>query len=176
MNDFTVRSATTDDIPAVRAFMLRIFEQDYGHGYRPQWHWDYDDIQGVYLDNPRHALLLAIDAASGEIIGTGGLRSGGPRSTTLPAWLLARYQPPEQTAQIVRVFTHPKHRRRGIARRLTEELRRLARDIGGYERICLHSDTAVEFWGRMDTTVIYDDRTGSPPQGTVHFEFALPAR
>jgi hypothetical protein len=99
----TVRPATPDDVPAVRAFMLRIFEQDYGYGYQPRWHWDYDDLIGTYIDNPRHTLILALDTDTAEIVGTAGLRSGGPTS---PAWLAERYQPPERTAQIVRVFVH----------------------------------------------------------------------
>ena len=170
----TMRPATPDDIEAVRAFMLRIFEQDYGYGYQPRWHWDYDDLQGTYIDNPRHALILALDAGSGEIVGTAGLRSGGP---TLPAWLAERYQPPERTAQIVRVFVHPEHRRRGIARLLVEELRRFVRDVGEYDVICLHTESAVDFWQALGCRVVHDGRTADPPEPSVHFELSmLPTR
>ncbi|MGE3271266.1 MAG: GNAT family N-acetyltransferase [Chloroflexota bacterium] len=167
-----VRPARAEDVAAVRAFMLRIFEQDYGYGYQPRWHWDYDDLQGVYLDNPRHALIVAVDQATGEIVGTAGLRSGGPTAPSLPSWLVDRYRPPERTAQIVRVFTHPQHRRRGIARRLVQEIQRFVRDDGGYEVICLHTENAVDFWKAMGCQLVYDGRAGDPPDGSVHFELA----
>jgi GNAT superfamily N-acetyltransferase len=168
-----VRPARADDVPAIRAFMLGIFEQDYGYGYRPQWHWDYDDLRGVYIDHPRHTLVLAVDEATGEIVGTGGLRSGGPTSPTLPAWLVERYRPPERAAQIVRVFTHSGHRRRGIARLLVQDLRRFACEVGGYEVICLHTENAVAFWQAMGCALVYDGRSGDPPDGSVHFELEM---
>ncbi|MCC7369044.1 MAG: GNAT family N-acetyltransferase [Chloroflexi bacterium] len=150
--------------------MLRIFQDDYGYGYRPEWHWDYDDLQGVYLDNPRHTLLLALEDDTGELIGMGGVRSGGPTADTLPVWLRERYQPPERTAQIVRVFVAAGQRRRGVARRLVDALRAFVREAGGYERVCLHTEQAVAFWQAMGCRVVYDGRTGTPPAGSVHFE------
>lgn len=90
----TVRRAAPEDVPGIRAFMLQVFEQDYRYGYQPQWHWDYDDLQGVYLDNPRHTLFMVVDDASGGVVGTAGIRSGGPTSSSLPRWLVERYQPP----------------------------------------------------------------------------------
>jgi GNAT superfamily N-acetyltransferase len=166
----TVRPATPDDVPAVRGFMLDIFEQDYGYGYQPRWHWDYDDLVGTYIDNPRHALILALDSRTGEIVGTGGLRSGGPTS---PAWLAERYRPPERTAQIVRVFVHSEHRRRGVARLLVEALRRFVSEVGEYDVICLHTETAVDFWQALGCRVVYDGPTADPPEPSVHFELAL---
>ena len=112
MRDLTVQTACPDDVPAIRAFMLQIFERDYGYGYQPQWHWDYDDLQRVYLEHPRHTMMLAHDVATGALVGTAGIRSGGPNAPTLPDWLVARYQPPERTAQIVRVFVAAGQRRR----------------------------------------------------------------
>lgn len=166
----TVRAATPGDVVAVREFMLRIFAQDYGYGYQPRWHWDYDDLVGVYIDNPRHTLMLALDSRSGDIVGMGGVRSGGPAS---PGWLAARYQPPERTAQIVRVFVHAEHRRRGIARALVEELRRFVRDAGEYEVICLHTETAVDFWQALGCRLVHDGRTADPPEPSVHFELEM---
>jgi GNAT superfamily N-acetyltransferase len=165
-----VRPATTDDVDAVRAFMLRIFEQDYGYGYQPQWHWDYDDLVGTYFENPRHALILALDTQTDEIVGTAGLRSGGPTS---PDWLAERYQPTERTAQIVRVFVHAEHRRRGIARLLVEELRQFVHGVGEYDVICLHTESAVDFWQALGCTLVHDGRTADPPEPSVHFELAL---
>lgn len=170
MSDLLIRPAAVDDVPAVRAFMLRIFEQDYGYGYRPEWHWDYDDIPGVYLDNPRHTLLLALDAATGALVGMGGVRAGGPTSPTLPAWLRERYQPPERTAQVVRVFVDAEQRRRGVARRLVAALLAFISQAGGYERVCLHTEQAVAFWQAMGCRIVYDGRTDESPAGSVHFE------
>lgn len=151
----------------------RSFEQHYGYRYQPQWHWDYDDLQGVYLDNPRHALILAIKPGTGDIVGTTGMRTGGPESDQLPRWLVERYQPPERTAQIVREFIDAGYRRRGLARQLVEAIRVCVRDAGGYEHLCLHTESAVEFWSALPTTIIYDGRTADPPDGTVHFETQL---
>ena len=169
----TIRPATSADVPTTRDFMLKIFEQDYGYGYQPRWHWDYDDLQGVYLDNPRHTLILAVDDATGEIVGTAAIRAGGPTAATLPRWLVERYQPPEQTAQIVRVFIDASYRRRGLARLLVDALRVCVRDIGGYRSICLHTDSAVAFWSALPTRIVYDGRQATPPDGTVHFEMDL---
>jgi GNAT superfamily N-acetyltransferase len=151
--------------------MLRIFEDDYGYGYQPEWQWDYDDLAGTYIEHPRQTLLLALDAASGEVVGTGAIRAGGPRS---PAWLAARYQPPEQIAQIVRLFVHPAHRRRGVARLLVDELQRFVQGVGGYRVICLHTETVPEFWQRLGCQLIHDGRTADPPEPSVHFELPLP--
>jgi GNAT superfamily N-acetyltransferase len=176
VSGLSVRTATPEDVPAIRAFMLRIFEQDYGYGYRSDWHWDYDDLRGVYVDNPRHTMIVALDETTGEIVGTAGLRSGGPTSPRLPAWLIERYQPPDRAAQIVRVFIHRDHRRRGIARLLVGEIRQFVRDVGGYEVVCLHTENAVDFWQAMGCQVVYDGRTSDPPDGSVHFELAMSDR
>lgn len=165
--EFMVREATPDDVPAIRALMLRVFEDDYGYGYHPQWHADYDDLQGTYLDNPRHTLMLAVDGSSGEIAGMAGVRSGGPTS---PQWLAERYQPAERTARIVRVFVHAGYRRRGIGRLLVEELRRFVQRVGGYDVICLQTETAVDFWQAFGGRLMHDGRADSPPEEAVHFE------
>lgn len=171
--DLVIRAAEPADVASIRAFWLAIFEQDYGYGYRPAWHWDYDDVRGVYLDNPRHALWLALDGRSGALVGTAGLRAGGPRS---PAWLAARYRPPVETAQLVRVFTRRDRRRRGVARRLVDEAVRFARQDGDYRAVCLHTESAVDFWLHLGWTLVHDGRSAEPPEASVHFELPLPAR
>ncbi|MCC6176844.1 MAG: GNAT family N-acetyltransferase [Chloroflexi bacterium] len=176
MSDITIRRAAAEDVPAIRAFMLSIFEHDYGYGYRPQWHWDYDDLRGVYLENPRHTLILASDDATGQVVGTGAVRSGGPTSETLPSWLVERYRPSERTAQLVRVFVHLEYRRRGIARGLVEELLGFVRAVGGYDVVCLHTENAVDFWQAMGCHLVYDDRVSDGSGSSVHFELATVAR
>ena len=74
---YAVRAARSADLAAIRALMIRTFEEDFGYGYTPEFHVDVDDLQGVCLDNPRHALWVAAADRSGEIVGTAGVRSGG---------------------------------------------------------------------------------------------------
>ena len=90
---FTIRPATPDDVAPARALMIRTFEEDFGYGYRPEFHADVDDLQGTYLDNPRHALLVAVATEAGAIVGTAGVRSGGLKPEFNPPWLVARYDP-----------------------------------------------------------------------------------
>jgi GNAT superfamily N-acetyltransferase len=153
---------------------VRTFEQDFGYGFRPEFHADVDDLQGVYLDNPRHALVVAVDDESGAIVGTAGVRSGGLKPEFNPGWLVERYDP-ELTAQLVRVYTLREWRGRGVARALVERAARFAAAEGGYRVLALHTDPrspgAERFWRSMPTTLIHDDRDG--PSGSLHFEMAL---
>jgi GNAT superfamily N-acetyltransferase len=176
LDGYTVRPACPDDLPAARRHIFRVISEDLGYPYNPQWHWDVDDLQGVYLDDPRHVLWVAVDDATGELVATGGVRKGGPRSAP-EQWVVDRYHP-ENTAQVVRVYVAREHRRRGIARALVELARRFAAAEGGYEVICLHTDTrapgAEGFWRSMPTTLIYDARGVDPSGDTLHFELAFP--
>ncbi len=110
---FTARPARPDDLPQARALIMQVIQEDLGYTYNPEWHWDVDDLQGVYLDDPRHALWVVVDDAMGEIIGTDGLRRGGPKS---PPQVAARYDP-DRTAQVVRVYVARAHRRRAVSLR-----------------------------------------------------------
>jgi GNAT superfamily N-acetyltransferase len=173
---YTVRPLRPEDIPWVREHIFRVITEDLGYGYNPAWHWDIDDLQGVYLDDPRHALWVAIDDASGALVATGGIRKGGPRSAP-EQWVIERYDQ-ERTAQVVRVYVAREHRRRGIARTIVELARRFAAAEGGYDVICLHTDTrapgAEGFWRSMPTTLIYDARGIDPFGETLHFELSFP--
>lgn len=173
---FTARPARPDDLPAARALIFRVIKEDLGYDYNPAWHWDIDDLQGTYLDDPRQALWVAVDDASGAIVATGGLRKGGPRSAP-EQWVIDRYDQ-ERTAQVVRVYVSREHRRRGIARSLVDLARRFAAAEGGYSVICLHTDTrapgAEGFWRAMPTTLVYDARGKDPFGETLHFELPLP--
>lgn len=172
---FAIRAAEPDDLSGVRALMIQVFEQDFGYGYKPEYHGDVDDLQGVYLDNPRHTLLVAIDNASGAIVGTGGVRSGGLKPEFNHAWMVERYDP-ERTAQLVRVYTAREERGRGVARALVAALLRFVAEEGSYDVVALHTDPrspgAERFWRAQPTTLILDDRDG--PSGSLHFEMAIP--
>jgi len=171
---FSVRLAEAGDVPEARALMIRTFEQDFGYGYRPEFHGDVDDMRGVYLDHPRHALFVAVDDGSGAIGGTAGGRSGGLKPQFNVAWLVERYDL-ERTAQLVRVYTLREWRGRGVARAMVEQAARFAAQEGGYTVLALHTDPrspgAERFWRSMPTTLVHDDRDG--PSESLHFEMAV---
>jgi ribosomal protein S18 acetylase RimI-like enzyme len=171
---FTVREVRPEDIEQARAVILRVLEEDLHSGYIPEWHWDVDDIQGTYIDNPRQAMFVAVDDASGAVIGTTAIRAGGPKPVNHPQWLCDRYDP-ETTAQLYRVYIAREHRRRGAARALVDAARRFVRDEGGYTVIYLHTNVTVPeaepFWRSMPTTEVYDGRHGR--NAPVHFELAM---
>jgi GNAT superfamily N-acetyltransferase len=156
--------------------MLRIFEDDFGYGYNPAYHTDVDEMQAVYLAHPRHTLLLALDDATGALLGTGGVRSGGLKPEFNHAWLVERYDP-ETTAQLVRVYTARESRGRGVARALVAALLHFVAEEGSYTVVALHTDPkspgAERFWRSLPTTLILDDRDG--PSGSLHFEMDIPA-
>lgn len=174
---YTVRPARPEDLQQARALIMQVIEQDLGYSYNPAWHWDLDNLQGVYLDHPRHALWVVIDDATGELIATGAVRSGGPKSVPDAPWLVDRYDP-ELTAQVVRLYVARPHRRRGIGRTLVELARHFVQAEGGYAVICLHTDTrapgAEPFWRSMPTTLVHDPQGAGLFGDTLHFELAFP--
>ncbi len=173
---FSIRAPQSGDLAAARALMIRTFEEDFGYGYKPEYHADVDDLRRIYVDNERHALIVAVDDATGKIIGTGGVRSGGLKPQFNHRWLVDRYDP-ERTTQIVRIYTASEQRGRGVARALVDGLLRFVADEGSYEVVALHADPrspgAERFWRSMPTTLILDDRDG--PSGSLHFEMEIPA-
>lgn len=177
---YTLRQATPEDCPSARSLMLATFEQDFGYGYVAAWHQDTDDLQGFYLDNPHHALFVAVDEQSGKVVATTGVRKGGPRAGSHPDWLVARYDP-ERTAEIVRVYVDLGHRRKGLAQALVELARQWVCQEEGYKVLYLHTNGdmagSVAFWRAAPTIEIFADTEGSVVQGhkfhTVHFEIPL---
>jgi GNAT superfamily N-acetyltransferase len=175
-----IRPVEPADFPTVREHVLRVTVEDLRSEYRPEWHWDIDDMQAVYVDNPRQALFVAIDEASGEIVGTTSVVNVGPNSPPHPAWLAERYTGPT-VAQLLRVYMARGHRRRGIARALVEAARGFVADEGNYNTIYLHTNASVPgaepFWRAMATTEIYDGRGNADGYSeALHFELAIPPR
>lgn len=174
---FTIRPLTPADVSAARDLMIRIFEQDFGYGYRPEFHGDVDQMQATYIDNPRNALFVAVDDASGAIAASAGVRSGGLKPEFNHAWLVERYDP-ERSAQIVRVYVDRAYRRNGLARRLVDEAVRFVAGEDSYDVLILHTDPrspgAEAFWRAMPTRLILDDRDG--PSESLHFEMDIPGR
>ncbi len=81
---FTVREALPEDVAESCALIRRVLAEDLHVPYNPYYHFDIDYAQAVYLDDPRHTLLVAVDDASGEIIATAALRNHGPQSPPHP--------------------------------------------------------------------------------------------
>ncbi|MFJ3984927.1 GNAT family N-acetyltransferase [Streptomyces fungicidicus] len=173
---YTVRPATPADVDGARAVMLDTFYKEFGYGYVPRWHRDVTDIRGTYLDDPRHVLLVAVH--DGEVVATTGVHSRGPAHPPHPRWLAERY-PSGTTAQLVRVYVRPEHRRRGLARTLVDAARDFVARTPGYDCLYLHTNVRVEgaeaFW-RSTAKEIFDARTTGehgPGVATVHFEIPL---
>lgn len=172
----TVRPATPADVDGARSVMLDTFYKEFGYGYVPAWHRDVMDIQGTYLDDPRHLLLVAVH--DGEVVATTGVRSEGPAHPPHPRWLAERY-PSGTTAQLVRVYVRPEYRRLGLARTLVAAACDFVADTPGYECVYLHTNVNVEgteaFWRSMAKEVCDARATGEhgPGVATVHFEIPV---
>lgn len=174
-SDYSIRPATPTDLAPARAVMLDTVYRDFGTGYVPRWHGDIIDLAGAYVDPVRHTLLVAVDG-EGEVVATGALDSRGPAHPPNPAHVAERY-PSGVTAQLRRVYVRPEHRRRGLARRLVDELMAFAVADRGYRAVYLHTDPAVTgaepFW-RSLAKVVHDEREDvGGGQGIVHFDVPL---
>jgi GNAT superfamily N-acetyltransferase len=71
--------------------------------------------------------------ADGEIVASGGVM--------VVSWAPGPWQMDPRNAWIVNVYTHPGHRKRGLARRLMNELHEWCR-AQGIERTALNASTA----------------------------------
>ncbi|MFF9492449.1 GNAT family N-acetyltransferase [Streptomyces flaveolus] len=177
IDNYTIRPATPADLDAARAVMLDTVYRDFGTGYVPRWHGDVIDLDGAYLSPARHTLLVAVDERDGEVVATGALDSRGPAHPPNPRHVAERY-PSGVTAQLRRVYVRPEHRRRGLARRIVDELLAFAAADGGYRAVYLHTDPAVTgaepFW-RSLAKVVHDEREDvGGGQRVVHFDVPMP--
>lgn len=177
LGPYVVRHARPEDVPGARSVMLDTFYREFDYGYVPQWHSDVVDIDTTYLAHPRHTLVVA--ALHGEVVGTTALNSRSPAHPPHPRRLTERY-PSGRTAQLLRVYVRPDHRRHGLARTMVLTACEFAAGIPGYDSIYLHTNAdipgAEAFW-RSLATEVYDARTTGEHGGfgTVHFEIPIPA-
>ncbi|MEV7617318.1 GNAT family N-acetyltransferase [Streptomyces sp. NPDC089799] len=175
---YTVRHARNEDVTGARSVMLDTFYREFDYGYVPEWHPDVVDLEGTYLLHPRHALVVAVHD-DGQVVGTTALTSRGPAHPPHPQSLVARY-PSDRTAQLLRVYVRPEHRRHGLARLMVHTACAFAASVPGYERIYLHTNVDIPgaegFWRSMATEVFDARPTGEHGgYGTVHFEMPLQA-
>lgn len=180
LHGISIGEVNPSDFAATREHILRVVRDDLRLEYRPEWHWDLDDMQSVYVDHPRQALFVARDDASGEIVGTTAVVNVGPNSPPHPDWLAQRYSG-SNVAQLLRVYIARDQRRRGIAAHLVDRAREFIAADAGYDTIYLHTDTSVPgaeaFWRAMPTTLVYDGRGNTSGYShAVHFELALHRR
>ncbi|MQS10450.1 GNAT family N-acetyltransferase, partial [Streptomyces alkaliphilus] len=107
---------------------------------------------------------------------TAALDSRGPQHPPNPAWLAERY-PSGETAQLRRVYVRPEHRRRGLARRMVDELVAFAVAEGGYRSLYLHTDPTVPgaeaFWRSLGKVVCDERSAPDGGQGILHVELPL---
>lgn len=155
---------------ALKALIMRAVYEDFGFSYRPDWHYDVDNLGEVYQG--RNVMLAA--RFQGDIIGSIGLRMGAPVT------IADRYEKGDMgVAQIVRLVVRPDWRRQGIARLLVESIIPYAINDPVTTHLYFHtSDTstsAIPFWESMGAKMIRDDRPNEPVTRTVHFEFDLAA-
>ncbi|MDL5204823.1 GNAT family N-acetyltransferase [Streptomyces sp. ALI-76-A] len=176
MRSYSIRVAVPDDLDGARAVMLDTVYRDFGTGYVPHWHGDIIDLAAAYLAPARHTLLVALDPDGRSVVATAALDSRGPAHPPNPRRLAERY-PSGETAQLRRVYVRPEHRRRGLARRLVDDLLAFAATDGGYRAVYLHTDPAVPgaepFWRSLGK-VVHDEREDpGGGNGVVHFEIPM---
>ncbi|MGW5022594.1 GNAT family N-acetyltransferase [Streptomyces cacaoi] len=174
---YLLRTAASADADAARSVMLDTVYGDLRSGYVPRWHRDIIDIEGTYLRPARRTLLVAVDEASGTVVGTGAVRDQGPQAPPNPPWIAERF-PSGSTAQLCRIYVRPAYRRLGIARAMVRELCAFVAEAGGYEAVYLHTDPAVPgaepFWRALATEVCDERTLPGGGQGIVHFELPVP--
>ncbi|MFD8983303.1 GNAT family N-acetyltransferase [Streptomyces sp. NPDC059564] len=174
---YLVRHAGPEDVAGARSVMLDTFYREFDYGYVPSWHDDVVDIEGTYVRHPRHTLVVAV--RNGEVVGTTALNSRGPVHPPHPRRLAERY-PSGRTAQLLRVYVRPEHRRHGLARAMVRAACDFAASVPGYESIYLHTNVDIPgaegFWRSLATEVFDARETGEHGgYGTVHFEIPVPA-
>ncbi len=160
-------------LAGARELMRTCVARDLGDAHDPVVHADVDDPLGRYPGTAEAFLLVAVDDATGAVVGTAGLRGGRLRPGATPQHLVERYAD-GRTGQLVRVYVAAGARRRGIARALVAAVRERAAGQGRYERLALHayrhSPGAVAFWGSLGARVVADDTAGATR--SVFYEFA----
>lgn len=158
-----IRELAAEDVPQAREVMLRTVREDFGDDYDPRIHADIDNMVAWYITPAGPFMLVAADPATGEIVGTAGIRGGALKEGLSPPNLVERYRD-GRTGQLVRVYVLRAHRRHGIARRLVAAVLDRARREGHYDTIALHtfahSPGAVPFWESLGSVVVEDDTDG----------------
>lgn len=173
INGFTARAAEAGDLDGAKALMHRTFFEDFGYPALTESHNDTLDLAAAYLEPEHHALFVAVDDASGQVIATCAAHGWNRRHPVHPEWLHQRYQE-HRAVELLRCYTALEHRRRGAQRELVELARQWVIADGTYAVINLHTNTGIPgaepFW-RSLAYPMHDSRP--TPFNTVHFELPL---
>lgn len=170
MNYFKVVNLHKKDIVSykVQDFLLNMIEDEFGFGYRADFHQDITNMEDYYLKPHRNSFFLAINPENQDLIGTIGIRA---YDKNFP--FFEDIYHPLTTASIWRVFVSKAWRRNGVASALVSLGEEFCLEKG-YEKIYLHTHKNVpgslDFWLRMGYHITIDTENGL---GTVHMEKML---
>ena len=146
--------------------MEKIFTYNYGYGYNPKYHKDYDNLVEVYIKNKDNFLYVVEDIKTKEIVGIGGVIKEGIMSRYVPEIIRRRYSG-ELVGKIVRVFVDSRYRGKGIGRLIVDRIKEKVRLDKKYKILILSTEKSSKFWEGMGGKKIYDEK----PEGyEVYYE------
>ena len=152
----------------VQRFLFKMIKNEYGYGFKPDYHQDIMDIESYYVEPENNNFFLAIHHKTGEVIGTIGIRA---YDKNFP--LFKNVYNPKTTASLWRVFVDKPWRRNGVASTLVRCVENFCRERD-YKKIYLHTHKTVtgslDFWLSNGYRIVED--TGNQLK-TVHMEKTL---
>lgn len=169
--EWSIHPLSERTLPGAQAVMRRSIAEDFGDAYDPRIHADVDDPMTHYAPGNGPFLLVVTDDGTGEVLATGGIRSGRLKPGLTPQHVVDRYEDGRH-GQLVRVYVRKEARRGGIARALVRAVLDRADREGHYQAIALHtyrhSPGAVAFWESFGARLVHDDTQG--PSGAVFYD------
>ena len=155
--DYEVRLMREGDVDRIRELMNKIFTYNYGYGYNPKYHRDYDNLVEVYIKNSNNFLYVVEDKRLKKIVGIGGVIKEGIKSKYVPENIKKRYIG-EDVGKIVRVFVDSLYRGKGIGSMIVERIRKKVREDKRYKKLILSTEKSSKFWESMGGIKIYDEK------------------
>jgi GNAT superfamily N-acetyltransferase len=155
--DYEVRLMKEGDVDRIRELMNKIFTYNYGYGYNPKYHRDYDNLVEVYIKNSNNFLYVVEDKRLKKIVGIGGVIKEGIKSKYVPENIKKRYIG-EDVGKIVRVFVDSLYRGKGIGSMIVERIRKKVREDKRYKKLILSTEKSSKFWESMGGIKIYDEK------------------
>jgi len=157
MKSYKIRLMRIEDIEGMKRLMRRIFDRDYGYGYNPKYHKDYERLELIYKRKKGNFMYVVEDNESKEIIGMGGVKREGIKSKYVSKEIKERYEK-EDVGKIVRLFVDDRRRRLGIGKDIVKKIKSKVKRDGIFKTIILSTEKAIPFWERMKVKKIYDER------------------
>jgi ribosomal protein S18 acetylase RimI-like enzyme len=148
------------DISACKEFMLGIIKNEFGYDFNPDWHWDIDQVEKVYLQN-RGCFFVA--KYQNKIVGTIAVRPYDKNYVELKEIC------DSNTASIWRHYIMQEYRRKGIGRKLLSLAENFIKS-SKYNQTYLHTQRTIpgsaEYWLSQGFEIILENK--SDPLKTVH--------